>query len=416
MRLLILLALSASAWGCIRTGYITQPLAPDASDSYTFTGSPDCQPKVVLFLYDGQLTDGGAAGAAFGFGAVASSTQRVGGFSLSDNGTASSATDSLRSQTKAIVIVNSSSTVLASADIVTLDANGFTLNWDVADANARIYNYIAWGGADVTNVEVGSYTASGSPQTVTLAVAFQPDLIIFYFTAGTTNGWSQAIGMVTATDSWAVATSALDNTTNAVTKRLQRTGISLATMTSAGVLNTSCTTAILSNGFTQTCPTVGTPLVNYIAIKGGSYKLGNFLAPTSSGALAQTGVGFTPTGLLLASFGTTAFTTLQATARASWGAGTSSSARWSLWHGDTDTAATMIASSYMDRAKIFQTRTEAGASPTALASADLVSFGSGEFTLDWTADAIARQMLYLAINTSEAAGAVTAVPRRIIIQ
>jgi len=393
-----------------------QPVAT-GNQTATFGSGNPCRPKVVLFFYNNMTADGGTAGAAFGFGAAVSPTQRMAGFSNSADALNTSNTNRALSQTRAVVIINSSQTIVASADMVTLNTDGFTLNWDVVDANARIINYLAIGGTDVTNATVGSYTAAGSAQNVT-GLGFQPDLVILYFTGPSTGGsFTQTIGFATAVNSWSIATSSADASALASTFRLQRTGKSFHVLGSAGIANTECTTAMITDGFTQTCSTQGNLSTQYVAIKGGSYKLGSFSAPTSSGAGTITGVGFTPTALLLASYGATAFTTPQAHNRASWGAGTSSTNRWAIWHGDTNGPTVMVASQFLNRSAIFETRTEAGASPTALASADLAGFSSGAFTLNWAADAVAREILYLAIRTTEPAPpAITFIPPRIIRQ
>lgn len=378
------------------------------------------QPALVIFRYNNKTADGSAAEAAIGFGACQSSSARFVGMSRASDASANSNTDRILSQARTLSVINSAATVVFDADCTSLDSDGFTINIATADGVQRIINYQAYGGTDITNVKIGSYTASGSSQGVT-GVGFQPDMLFLYFanaTTGTAAAFTSGFGITTTASSWAFSTSSQDNQASAVAKRYQRSGKSLAVLSSTGVLNTECTTSSFdADGFTEACPTQGSLLINYIAIKGGIWKAGAFNQSASTGAQAITGLGVVPKLLTLASYCSTTQATVQTNNRASIGAGTSSSARYVLWYGDTDAAATMITSQNLDRANIIKCGTEAGASPTFTEGvADLTSLDSvGGFTLNWSAaDGTQREILYLALG--DTAPSTGFVGRRMAIQ
>lgn len=79
--------------------------------------------------------------------------------------------------TKVISLVNETGTVLAEAGIVSLDTDGFTINWTTVDSTQRLVTYLALGGTSFTNVKVGSVTGTTSPLAVS-GVGFQPDAVL----------------------------------------------------------------------------------------------------------------------------------------------------------------------------------------------------------------------------------------------
>src|SRR3990172_4848530 len=98
------------------------------------------QPKALIFGFVAKTADG--VGTGDGKYAVAgmavSSTQRA---------AVCFADDAARhTNVKCLVMVNGASTLLAEADLVTMDSDGFTINWSTAPSGAWIIPYVAFGG------------------------------------------------------------------------------------------------------------------------------------------------------------------------------------------------------------------------------------------------------------------------------
>jgi hypothetical protein len=66
-----------------------------------------------------------------------------------EDGVGSPDSTQLTSTTKAMSYVDQAGATLSEADLQSLDADGFTLNWTTADANARLAMYVAFGPAEV---------------------------------------------------------------------------------------------------------------------------------------------------------------------------------------------------------------------------------------------------------------------------
>jgi hypothetical protein len=73
-----------------------------------------------------------------------------------------------------------------------------------------------------------------------------------------------------------------------------------------------------------------------------------------------------------------------------------------VWSGDQDTPTTAVNGNDLDRTKVIEMMVEGG-TPTLNAEADLASFDSDGFTLNWaTADSTLRQILAIAIGDKAA--------------
>jgi hypothetical protein len=135
-------------------------------------------------------------------------------------------------------------------------------------------------------------------------------------------------------------------------------------------------------------------------MRGPQFKVSSFNQATSTGNQSLTGAGFTPKASIMISANDVAANNdaAQAHARVSFGWATGTSARASLWIGETDNVSPTVANRNLDQAKLIKLMTE-GASPAVNAAADHVSFDSDGQTINWTtADATARQILVLWIG------------------
>lgn len=107
------------------------------------------QPKVVLpFAVDIDAVGTGTS-ARLGLGAGLSSSNRASIGVYSNNGVTTSATNRNHQNTRINLTHSGPVTVNQEADLTSLDADGFTLNWSTVAASARILNHICLGGADL---------------------------------------------------------------------------------------------------------------------------------------------------------------------------------------------------------------------------------------------------------------------------
>ncbi|HWO56524.1 MAG TPA: hypothetical protein VNN55_03045 [bacterium] len=383
---------------------------PTVTGNQTITGV-GFQPKVVLFLAIPATADGSVATAAQGFGVGVSSTNRRSSAAASRDNVASSDTAAGIDNSKCIYLMDYAATILCAADLVSMDSDGFTLNWTTANGTQYVVLYLALGGTDLTNVTTGQFTertATGN-QSVT-GVGFAPDCLMLFAYRGTGTAPPSnsaagdvrfRLGVGTAAGQWQLNGQSRNGQVAAITNRYQRTNSIYSRINDAAdsVAKEASLVSLDSDGFTLNYSVADTAAyyIFYVALKGASVGVTSFNQPTATGNQSISGFGFTPKAVLLASFNAAAATTVQVHNRYSLGIGTSSSARGAIWSGDTDAADPMICDSFLDRTKIIKLATEG--TPTVDAEADLVSLDADGFTLNWTTvDATARQILAFAIG------------------
>ena len=368
---------------------------PSSTGNQAITGV-GFKPIAVIFFANTSTADGSIADEQVMMGMATSSANRA----TVSGGHANSSTNQYRSHNagKCIALISTTGSVLSSADFVSMDSDGFTINWSNADATARIVNFIAIGGSDVTNVFVKQFTAptvTGN-QGIT-GVGFKPDALILmspvYETAppntDTSGGGGISLGFaVSSTQRGGIG---FDATPESLQKAEP---VCSANSQEADLVSLD------SDGFTLHWSVVDT-VADYwyaLCLKGGQYSVGSDTQKTSTGTKANTAPGFQPTGLLLFSQDQASSTSVQTTARFSFGAASDTTHRGAIWSGQT---ASGNSDQNLDRTKVIKMMTEA-ATPTTQASADLSSFDTTGFTLNWgIADATAREFIYLVLGNNK---------------
>jgi hypothetical protein len=375
------------------------------------------QPKVVTFFGNHLTADGTTTGACQFFGAATSSSARCVVAGASADAAAISNCSKRYSNALCITIITAGGatpTVNAEANFVSLDSGGFTVNWTTVDATARIVNYIALGGTDLTNAIVKNFSTSASTGDVAYTgVGFKPDALIFFDDTATTvptAAGSNASNMVNI--GWTTGSSVnysramfrQDAQATSNTCSWQVVTRCFTTVSGAGLLIRAATLKSFdTDGFTLNWATANTTVVQacYIALKGGQYKADAFNQNTSTGNQSITGVGFLPGGVIFQSQNLTTQTTKQDYSRFSLGVGVSSSERGSIWSGDLDNSADSVADSDLDRTKCLKCLTEG--TPTLNTAMDFVSNDANGFTINnTTVDATSREILYFAFGNAAA--------------
>lgn len=363
-------------------------------------------PKLILFFGNDNASDGSAVDYSYMQGAAASSTSRGCIHMISSDNVGTSVSRARNDVGKCITYINAAGTLLADADFVSHGSGEFTINVTTADAVARIINFIALGGSELTNVFVGnSNEATVTGDQAITGVGFQPDALLFFSgratatasATGTIIRYTQGItdGTNDKGNGGAVnhnATTSLTNSAISTSAVFQRTGSGSDIYTGVATLST-----MGADGYTLNWTTVASNFMYvYVAIKGIQVEVGNTTQPTSTGVVTIN-TSITPKTLLLFSTNDATSGSVTANNRLSVGAASSVSNQFCLWCGDQDNQDVTIADQNLDRTVIMKFMTEG--TPTLVAEAEVTSFRRKSTALNWTtADATARIIDYMAFG------------------
>jgi hypothetical protein len=372
------------------------------------------QPKAIIFYWSRNTANATAtAPRSQGVGFTDCTNQRAVAIAEDDNAASSNA-GRYRTESNVIVILSAGTpTVGSRATFTSCNTDGFTINWAVSEARADIINYIAIGGSDVTNVKAGTFTLAASTgiQNIT-GVGFQPDFAMFLW------GFTEAVDTASAGLEMGMGFADYNNnqgsilncvkdaeTTNKTKYSLQRTdNVILLSSTACAIDALAAFNGFSPDGFSlnvSDAPAAATPIF-YLAIKGGSYAVGNFLQPTATGVQTISGTGFQPNLVVLFSHNQAAGTALTAPSTFSIGAANATTSRAGVW-GQSRNVDPSNAAVYTDNSKIMIMRTlsRTGGAGTINAQADFYGFTSDGFQLNWTtADTTQRQIIYWALGPS----------------
>ncbi len=204
---------------------------------------------------------------------------------------------------------------------VSMDADGFTINVTNAPATAVEIAYIALGGSDLTNVDIDSFQKNaGAGNQAVAGVGFRPDAVIF---AGVVRAFEDAklggdtyicLGFMDADgNQGTLGVWSEDGEAVSDTARAQLTNKCYLQLWNGSIVDEAQFVSMDAGGFTinWTLNDGGTEYINYIALKGGEYHVGNFLSQVGIGNFAESGVGFTSVGGIFSSVCNPAYATAQ---------------------------------------------------------------------------------------------------------
>lgn len=381
---------------------------PTTTGNVSYTG-PDFTPKLILFFLNTANGNETAAEARTMIGAAVSTTSRVVSGYASGNNLATTNCAVFDDNTSCIYLADATPTALKVADLVSMDTGGFTLSWSTADASTFTVDYIALGGADLTNVATGTLaekTTTGS-QAYT-GVGFAPTALFVWQakrTSSTTfpssfNGTSRLrVGFSDGTNDGYTCIRSQDNAAAANTARSQDTSniIGCIALTTNVIDDLASLTSFDADGFTFNWSVVnGTANTHfYVALRGPQFKVGSISQPTSPASVSTTGVGFRPKMLYFQSFQSTATASVIDDAQLSQGGAQTSSTYFTKLFNDEDAADPTNTDSARDNTYAVKIYDDAASST--VASAKLVTMSPNGFSLNWdVADATAREILYFA--------------------
>lgn len=371
------------------------------------------QPKALIVYASQRTSDGSQLHDEISQGMAISSSEQWAFGSTAESSTGNDGAGK-RIDEALIIIVNGGSTsfaVQASADLVSMDSDGFTINWTTNDGTARIINYMALGG-DSLEVDAGLLSAPTSNGTQAVTTSFEPDLVFFIghsdsAVPGEQSYAEPSIGF--AVDATNERTQLASYTDQAHSSRLQRSDRILTniepfdgTYYFEAQFDSKSSTSFTLDWVTTSA---FVPKWAWLALRGVTLKLGSFSQGTSTGNQSITGVGFIPGFVLLSGFNSSATSSVLQAAKSFVGAVTSTSERFALSRGSDARAAEADKSTNLDRAVCLKHITGGNPSPTIDSVADFVSFDSDGFTINnTTVDATSREVIFFAIEAAAAGG------------
>lgn len=351
------------------------------------------QPKAIIF-FGVWATANGFVSSSFSYLGFATATEDYGIGLAQEDAVATTGAD--RASAAKAIISNrlGLGAPYFEADLQTMDTDGFTLNWTTNSvATAVIINYIALGGTDLINAKVVSWAPSTSAgdKSVT-GVGFKPDCVIHMsdVSAGALpsdfdNAYLGFGAMDKNGNQWATSFFSRDNWSPSDASRGLYTDKCLAIVDIGDVLwGAMSFKSMDADGFTlnQSLPTAST-FGNTISLclRGGSYKVGNFIGAGGVQKQRLDGFGFRPKGILASHIGATSARNAQ-NGGAVWGLGAASdvTAEKGIGITDQDNLNPTVVKAYQADKMLSLVY----ASSTIDMQADLDSINSDGVTLNWT--------------------------------
>jgi len=345
---------------------------------------------------------------ALGFGATDGTTSKSVTMSSETNSTTGNTDSNIAS--KALTLDDWGQPVLAECDFSSWDSTNFTLTWTSNNNQPYTINFIAIGGTDISAKVVEWTIPTSTGNTSVDTIGFKPVVCIHAharYSSTVTDGIFGLGAMDYDGDQWANTIYSVDNALDMDTQRGQQTDSCIYEVTnSLGISREASWVSMDDNGFTVNFSTVqgsASKSAFSLCLKGLHAKVGTWNKSTNTSVPASdpvTGVGFQPSLVLLTSFQDT--TQANPVAESRWGIGASDGTNErSTYYIDKDTSAKSFVRFVASTTKVFMKVNNN--TPSIDAEADFSSFGADGFTLSWsTNDAVATQMLYLALGSLSA--------------
>ncbi len=410
----------------LRVGALPSPGVKEGNfTKRTTTGSQSVtglgfKPRAVIFTWTllsgvSPLTGNSGNSIGKGFATGSSNERALSTWDASQSIISNSAAGRATYNNASVVFQNTTNgTVVAVADLTSMDNDGFTLNWSLmTDAAAHTIHYYAISEEIATNATVNTFSlTTGTGNLSVTNAGFQPNFVMM-MTGGTTshgsntNELTYSLGVATnSTDEWAVAGRSDHAVGTGDTCSNQRTNAVIAYI---GSLVNCATfsedayadfTQFTASGFDINKSNAPAAIMDvfYLAISGPSFKVGNFNKPTAPASQTVTGVGFQPTGVSFASWGLVADNVnvdpqSNLSLGSSSGFGAQGAVSKSSLDGNSTTSPGMRSTT---GSTISTIETDA---ETTTGDASLTSLNNDGFTLNWSvADITADQYLYWAVG------------------
>lgn len=221
------------------------------------------------------------------------------------NNAATSATAGMKAQGSLLAVLDDawtgSGSLPVSAEMLGLNADGFTVRWFGADASPIVVHYLAIGGSGVRATVLSDWAVrNGGGVYAVGGVGFRPDAVLHFWT-----GSQPGVG-VGAVDSygnqWAIDTLSVDNAAATDAQRLHVTDACVARLNASLAVDMRAVHKSFDpDGFTVDVTTSGTFVVTTVALGGVLARAGFFDKSTAAAPAAQSiPIGFAPKAAILA--------------------------------------------------------------------------------------------------------------------
>jgi hypothetical protein len=366
-------------------------------------------PKALILWTAGKTNETLSGGFYYGIG-VSDSTMSV-SLAMSSRDAVTTSSSSRRIANKAITLVQGGDVTVAEADLAGSNANNFTLNWTVNDAQPYVVHYIAIGGPQVAAKIVNWQTPTAPASKSVTGFGFQPEAVLHFYAGAafvnaapyTSGNAVLGMGAMDKTGAqWAIQASDANAQAPMVASRAQRNNAAIYMYTdtgATGITKDAAFVGMTSGGFTVnfTTANANAAQVYSLALAGLRAGVGTFNKTTAAAPASQSvSSGFQPRAVLLASYQMGAQTAPYSESHCSFGLGASdgtNEASSAIFSGDAVATSTVDGHDKTSKAFIKMN------TPPLDAEADLASFGPSGFTLNWTTnDTVASQICFLALG------------------
>src|SRR3989338_1058928 len=249
------------------------------------------QPKLLIFFTEMNSLNNGTIETytRTAIGAASSPTERWAAGTAQDNNHGSGNTQRNFNSTKCIHTTSGSGTDENVADLVSLDADGFTLNFTTITNGYEFY-VLCLGGADLS-AKVGTFDlSSGTGSQAVTGIGFQPQGLILAYTKndameGTEAHCTLVFGMGDGTRQNTNAKYDQDSA-GIMNAERNHNNEDILNLTRDATTYVECDlTSLDSDGFTiNRTTTTDTPRVGYIAFRGSSVRVDQFSIKTTTGS------------------------------------------------------------------------------------------------------------------------------------
>lgn len=366
--------------------------------------SPGFQPDLLLMFGNRRSTTGNAH-ALMNLGAAKSATERFACSWMSEDNQ-SVASDSERNikTDEVISAVGSVGGIVAEADLASMDASGFTINWSNADS--LTYNFLTLAGIERA---VGTFTlTTGTGNQTVNGLGFTPKAVIFFSACRDTTTGAQADGMLMVgfsdgTNDHCVAVQSEDNQGSNDSDKVAVSDACIIGLTIAGAVDFEASMSSFASGeFTinKSNGPASNTTIGYIALGGDITALvGDETSPTTTGNKTTTTTGVDPVvALFISAAQSTGFGAPSAGATISIGM-SDGTRHFCVTDTDENSVGVSNTTSQRESHPIVLYNSVGGL----LDRGQFSSFGTEEFVLNWTTvGGTARHFGYLVLGDAPA--------------
>jgi hypothetical protein len=372
-------------------------------------------PKALILWTVGKTSETASAGFVFGLGVSDGATSMSTSMNVRDGVAASQS--ARRMAFRAITLVQyDTTTTLAEADLGTMSATNFPLNWISNDGSTYVVHYLAIGGPQVS-AKVVNWQAPGAPgNKIVNTVGFMPETVLHFNAGGalvatpptqTGNGVFGLGAMDKGGGQWTAMIGDTATANPSTASRSQKTDSMMFTTTDAPAVAVTKEATFVSMdaagftvNFTANSSSPNQTQVFSLALAGVKAKAGFFTKSIAAQPASQpiTAPGFRPGAVFFSSYQSVAQTAAVQIASSRLGIGATDGTHEGSSSIAVNNNVSPTNADGVDKvSKVFMKMDNA--TMTIDAESDLTSFDATGFTLNWTKnDAVPTQICYWALG------------------